>query len=146
MVLANRRLASVRMRRQHCGPGNRDRNDIVFVGINDPALFTYHILRVSGRQMELMQWHKETAQQTHQKAQVDTVFEISAQILYFEIQFAQMFVDERDERLLYHGQFVRCTIEQCIEGIAFATHANIIVLRCDLLLEFPRRREEKCMT
>lgn len=39
-----------------------------------------------------------------------------------------MFVDKRDQGLLHHGQLFGCTIDQCIEGIFFATHAQIIVL------------------
>lgn len=35
-----------------------------------------HLIDILWRQVELMQWHKEATQQTHQQAQVDTVPEV----------------------------------------------------------------------
>lgn len=49
--------------------------------------------------MEFIQWHKESTKQTHQKAQVNAILEISIQIVHFEIQFIQMLIDECDQRL-----------------------------------------------
>lgn len=37
--------------------------------------------------------------------------------------------------LFHYNQFVWCTIKQCIESVTFASHANIIILRRQLLLE-----------
>lgn len=49
------------------------------------------------RQMEFIQWNKESAQYAHQQAQIYTVFKIGIQVLHFKIQFAQMFVDKCDQ-------------------------------------------------
>lgn len=46
-----------------------------------------------------MQWHKESAEQTHQKAQVNAILEVSVQIVHFEVQLIQMLVDECNQRL-----------------------------------------------
>lgn len=46
-----------------------------------------------------MQWHKESTEQAHHKAQIDAVFEVRIQIVDVKVQFVQMLVNERDQRL-----------------------------------------------
>lgn len=114
--------------------------------------------------METVKRHKETAQQTHHDAQINTVLEVRVQVVHLKVQLVQMFVHKRDQRLpnriwnelfsfekiqhefktkkrvinLFHdAQFGGIAVEQGIEGITLASHSNVIVLRCQLLLVFP---------
>lgn len=57
----------------------------------------YHVFNRFWCQVEFIQWHKETAKQTHQKTQVNAIFEIRIQIVHFEVQFIQMLIDECDQ-------------------------------------------------
>jgi hypothetical protein len=110
--------------------------------------------------MELIQWHKESTQQSHQKAQINTIPEIGSQIGHLKVKFVQMFIHKRHQGLkqkkklnkkciqstrtmnnIYlfdNGELIRCMIKQRIEGIPFASHANIIVLIRNLFFEFTK--------
>jgi hypothetical protein len=49
--------------------------------------------------MELIQWHKESTQQSHQKAQINTIPEIGSQIGHLKVKFVQMFIHKRHQGL-----------------------------------------------
>lgn len=44
-----------------------------------------HLVNVARSQVKIVQRHKETAQQAHDNAQVNTVLEIGAQVVHFKI-------------------------------------------------------------
>lgn len=90
--------------------------------------------------MELVEWREESTKQSHQKAQIDTVFEVGTEIDDFEVQFVQMFVDERHEGFLYNLKFFRCVVKESIESIAFATHSNVVVSAGYDFVEFSKRK------
>lgn len=98
-----------------------------------------HLVGVLGCQVELVEWHEESTEQSHQQTQVDAVFEVRSQISDFEVKFVQVLVDESDERLLDDLQFLGCVVEEGIEGIAFTAHTNVVISTGDGFLEFPKK-------
>lgn len=98
-----------------------------------------HLVGVLWRQVEVIERNEEPAQQAHQQTEVDAVLEVGAQASNFKVEFVQVFVDERDQRLFHDSKLIRSTIEQSVEGVAFASHSDVVVLRGELLLVFPEK-------
>lgn len=51
------------------------------------------------RQMEEVERSEESLEESHQQSEVDTIVELTVQFGNFQIDFVQMLVDERYERL-----------------------------------------------
>lgn len=102
----------------------------------------HHLVSVLGRQVEVVQWHKESSEDSHQNAQVHTVPEVRAQVLDLKVQLVQVLVDESDQRPFDDGQLVRGLIEQSVECIWLASHAHVVVGGCQLLVVASERKGE----
>lgn len=102
-----------------------------------------HLVDVFRCEVELVQGHEEPAEQAHQKTQINAVLKVRAQVDHLEVQLVQMLVDERHQRLLHHLQLLRCVVEESIEGVSLAAHADIVIRAGDRFLVFPKIKMKK---
>lgn len=115
-------------------------------------------------QMEITERDEESFEQPEEQREENSVVKLVVQVRHFQVNFAQMFVDERDERLeetslvqlKYENfrdpkrsrgksdahffddtQFVVWMIEKYVERVTFATHPQIVVGRGDFFSHGP---------
>lgn len=80
LALEDRRPASIQRKMQHFPPKTKDDIDQFIVKGCFGEGFNYHMFGGVRCQMEFVQWHKEAPEQSHQKAQIHSVFEVRVQV------------------------------------------------------------------